>query len=603
MIAKKLIALFFASLVLAATLCAAPGAGQAPGEAPPAAIDIGEGADAYLDADPALGIVDIASGAIDQRFTPASGRLLWVGREAPAAWLRFAIPAAALAGSQPCAAGAEATPRQWLLVVKPSFSIILDHAVLYVPKTDGGYAELASGALAAERRGEPRSRNYVFELPASAFRGGPCYLRLASQTDVSLELVLAPAIDYARDESVEIAAYCLLYGILVAMLLYGTFLLFSLRDFAYLFYVLYIGAAGLWMFYVQGHAKFFLGPHAGFDQLALWFNAGAMLTWGAVFTIFFLRLKEGSLALHTIVSILAWLGAVVSITGLAGWNEVAFSLSHYMALILPVAFIVCAVVRLVQGFRSALYYLIGWSALSLSGIIFSLMGLKALPVNFFTVNVVSFGMAVQSILLAMALSDRFKGLAAESEKIAVIEARYRELNFTDMLTGLNNRRCFMLELEKALSRARETLSPLSVAVLDLDDFKRFNDEVGRAAGDEVLIGMADLLKRYTRDGDIICRFGGDEFAVIVAGIASKSAMPVAERIRTRFAAESVRTLPSPDLEAGADAGPEPATGWELTLSIGIAESDGKDAAEAFVERAERALREAKHQGKNRCVAR
>lgn len=589
MIAKKLLALFFSTLAIAAAW-AAPGANHALDETPPAAIDLGTGAEIYFNADPALTIADMGSGALDERFTPASGRLLWVGRDAPAAWLRFPVPETA---------GEAAIPRQWILAVKPSFSIILDRADLYVPKADGGYAEIGSGALAAERAGEPRSRNYVFELPAGAAVGKPCYLRIASQTDVSFELVLAPAIGYVRAEGVEIAVYCVLYGILVAMLLYGTFLLFSLRDFAYLFYILYIGAAGLWIFYVQGHAKYFFGPHAGFDQLMLWFNAGGMLTWGAVFTLLFLRLKEGSPALHTLVSILACLGAVVSITGLAGWNEVAFSLSHYMALILPVAIIVCAVARLAQGFRSALYYLIGWSTLALSGIIFSLMGLKVLPVNFFTVNVVSFGMAAQSVLLAMALSDRFKSLAAESEKIAVIEARYRELNFTDMLTGLNNRRYFMVELEKALSRARELPAPVSVLILDVDDFGRFNDEVGRTAGDEILIGMADVLKRCTRDGDIICRFGGDEFAVIVAGIASTSAAAVAERIRTRFAVESVRAVPMPGLEAGAEAEPGATTDWELTLSIGVAEFDGKEASEALIERAERALREAKRLGKNR----
>ena len=594
MIAKKLVAFFFASLVAAAAAWALP-----------AAIDLGAGADIYFNADPALAIADFASGRLDERFTPVSGRLLWVGRDAPAAWLRFDIPETSGEGD---------AQRQRLLVVKPSFSIILDHADLYVPKAGGGYIELDSGALAAEREGETRSRNYVFELPAGAAAGAPCYLRLASQTDVSFEVSLTPAVGYARAEGVEIAVYCILYGILMAMLLYSTFLLFSLRDFAYLFYILYIGAAGLWIFYVQGHAKYFFGPHAGFDQLMLWFNAGGMLTWGAVFTLLFLRLKEGSPALHTIVSILACLGAVVSITGLAGWNEVAFSLSHYMALILPVAVMICAVARLLQGFRSALYYLIGWSALALSGIIFSLMGLKALPVNFFTVNAVSFGMAVQSVLLAMALSDRFKSLAAESEKMAAIEARYRELNYTDMLTGLNNRRYFMLELDKALERARELPAPLSILILDVDDFKRFNDEVGRTEGDEILIGAADVLKRCTRDGDILCRFGGDEFAVIVAGIASKSAAAVAERIRARFAAESVRAVPSPDSTPGADfvsgadpeagegAEPEPTIDWELTLSIGIAEFDGKEAGEAFVERAERALREAKRLGKNRCSA-
>jgi diguanylate cyclase (GGDEF)-like protein len=581
MIAKKLIAFLFASLAIVAAWAA------------PAAIDLGADAGLYFNADPALTIAEIASGALDERFTPASGRLLWVGQAAPAAWLRFSIPEAP---------AGEDSHRQRLLIVKPSFSIILDRADLYVPKADGGYAELSAGALAAEREGEPRSRNYVFELPAGAAAGSPCYLRVASETDVSFEVSLAPAVGYVRAEGVEIAVYCILYGVLLAMLLYGTFLLFSLRDFAYLFYILYIGAAGLWIFYVQGHAKYFFGPHAGFDQLMLWFNAGAMLTWGAVFTMFFLRLKEGSAALHTTVSIFACLGAVVSITGLAGWNEVAFSLSHYMALILPVAVIVCAVARLAQGFRSALYYLIGWSMLALSGIIFSLMGLKALPVNFFTVNVVSFGMAVQSVLLAMALSDRFKSLAAESEKIAAIEARYRELNYTDMLTGLNNRRYFMLELEKALSRAREAPAPVSMLILDIDDFKRFNDGVGRTAGDEVLIAAADVLKRCTRDGDTLCRFGGDEFAVIVAGIASKSAMAVAERIRARFAAESVRAVPTAGLETAVDVDPETTTDWELTLSIGIAEFDGKESSEAFVERAERTLREAKRQGKNRCAA-
>lgn len=593
MIAKKRFAFFLASIVFAAAAWAAPGANHALSGTSSAAIDIGRGADIYFNADPALTITDMGSGALGERFTPASGRLLWVGRDAPAAWLRFPLPAPPVG---------EAIPRQRLLVVKPSFSIVLDHADLYLPKAEGGYVEIKAGALAAARRGEPRSRNYVFELPAGLAEGAPCYLRLASQTDVSFDLILAPAILYVRAEGVEIAIYCILYGVILAMLLYGAFLLFSLRDMAYLFYILYTGVAGLWIFYVQGHAKYFFGPHADFDQLMLWFNAGGMLTWGAVFTLLFLRLKEGSPALYTIVSILACLGAVVSITGLAGWNEVAFSLSHYMALILPVTAIICAVTRLAQGFRSALYYLIGWSVLALSGIIFSLMGLKFLPVNFLTMNAVSFGMAAQSVLLAMALSDRFKGLAAESEKIAEMEARYRELNFTDMLTGLNNRRYFSLELEKALSRARELPVPISILILDLDDFTRFNEEAGLAAGDEVLIGMADVLKRCTRDGDIICRFGGDEFAVVISGIAASSASAIAERIRVRFAIESVRSIPLPTVGSEADEGPEATADRELTLSVGIAEFDGKETAETFMERAERALREAKRLGKNRCAA-
>lgn len=550
-------------------------------------IHLDERSDFFFDANPELGITDVSKPGLAPRFTPVDGRMIWVGENAPAAWLRFTIPAAELdSGHGNPGAGSPAS--QWILVARPSFSIILDSVSLYVPRGDGSFEEMKSGALAERRPGEPLSRYFVFELPPGAFGGDPCYLRLSSRTDVKVSLDIETAIGFAQREGREYVVYGILYGILIAMILYSFFLLLSLKDVTYLFYVLYIISAGLWLFFVQGHAKLLFGQHPRFDQAMLWLWAGSMLTWGAFFASFFLRLKEGRPTLYRVILALAALGFVVSLTGLVGWNDIAFSLSHYLGLALPVLIIFAAVARLIQGFPSALYFLIAWSLLAAGGFVFSLMGLKFLPLNFVTVNGVAIGMAAESILLSMALADRFKRLEAETKKLENIEVHYRELSLTDGLTGLNNKRFLMSELELATSKASETKTALSLMLLDIDDFKTVNDNFGHSAGDDILASLAHLMRSCTRESDSSCRFGGDEFVIIMQGIKGDDALRVAERIRNRFALDSVRFIDGKEMK--------------VTVSIGVVEYGGKETADAFLARADSAMYEAKHRGKNCSVS-
>ncbi|HWP69243.1 MAG TPA: diguanylate cyclase, partial [Rectinemataceae bacterium] len=280
---------------------------------------------------------------------------------------------------------------------------------------------------------------------------------------------------------------------------------------------------------------------------------------------------------------------VVSVAGILGWDDVAFSLSHYLGLALPVLVIAAAIVRLIQGFPSAFYFLIAWSLLAVGGFIFSLMGLKFLPVNFWTVNGIAIGMTAESILLSMALADRFKSLEAEKKNLEKIQAHYRELSLTDALTGLHNKRFLKIELDLAAARARETGTPLSLILLDLDDFKNINDSFGHTVGDEILATLSRSIRSCTRESDSSCRFGGDEFVIIMPGIWGVDAFQVAERIRNRFALDSSR-----DIDGAA---------LRVTVSLGIVEFNGKETAEAFLERADSAMYEAKRLGKNRSVAR
>jgi diguanylate cyclase (GGDEF)-like protein len=581
---RKMLPMLFA-IIIAYPLFAV-GAGSAN---PGPVVHLGENCQMYFNADPKLSVEDISTSTMASRFTAVAGRPIWVGKTVPATWLKFTISLAELGPGYGSAEKSTLPVSQWLLVVMPSFSIILDNVALYVPRVDGGFDEIISGSKTPMSSHELHSRYFAFVLPPGAFAGNPCYIRISSRTDVLVDVDLETLASFSRSEDIASLAYGLIYGILIAMVLYSFFLLISLKDVAYLYYILYTISVGIWLYFLQGHAKLVSGQRPFFDQAMLWFWVGSTITWGALFTLSFLRLRDGRPYFKYVFIVSAALGGVVSISGLAGWDTIAFTLSHYLGILLPILIIMVAVIKLIQGFPSALYFLIAWSFLAVGGFVFSLMGLKILQVNFWTINAIAIGTTIESILLSMALADRFKRLEAEKERLEKIQAHYRELSLTDALTGLHNKRFLTLELNLAVSRARETGTKLSVLLLDIDNFKNVNDIFGHGIGDEILATLARSVRSCTRESDSSCRFGGDELVIIMPGVQRAEAFNVAERIRNRFEAESRRDIDGAELA--------------VTVSLGIAEYSGDESPESLLARADDAMYEAKRLGRNRSVMR
>jgi two-component system cell cycle response regulator len=164
-----------------------------------------------------------------------------------------------------------------------------------------------------------------------------------------------------------------------------------------------------------------------------------------------------------------------------------------------------------------------------------------------------------------------------------------ELAVVDPLTGLHNRRYLESHLLALLEQAARTGRPLSAMILDIDHFKRVNDSFGHDCGDEVLKTFAARVKRAVRGADLMCRFGGEEFVVVMPDAKLSIARIVAERIR-----EAVASAPFP-IERGARAIP-------VTVSIGIAGSGPGDTPDALFKRADRALYASKNSGRNRVTA-
>jgi two-component system cell cycle response regulator len=164
-----------------------------------------------------------------------------------------------------------------------------------------------------------------------------------------------------------------------------------------------------------------------------------------------------------------------------------------------------------------------------------------------------------------------------------------ELAVVDPLTGLNNRRYLQSRVAALLEQAAQRGRPLASMILDIDHFKAVNDAYGHDAGDEVLKIFAARVKRALRGVDLMCRFGGEEFVVVMPDTKLSVAKVIGERLRATVAA-------SPFLiEKGARA-------IAVTVSIGIADSLADDTPDALFRRSDRALYQSKTAGRNRVTA-
>jgi diguanylate cyclase (GGDEF)-like protein len=178
-----------------------------------------------------------------------------------------------------------------------------------------------------------------------------------------------------------------------------------------------------------------------------------------------------------------------------------------------------------------------------------------------------------------------QSLTERNEQLQQAKETFEQLSITDGLTKLHNHRFFQDHLTREIKRVNRTGEPLSILLLDIDDFKRLNDRLGHASGDELLLGMARIMNETVRDSDLLARYGGEEFVVLATNTDVDGAYRLAEKIRTSIAETSFIL----------DDSLRPT---RITVSIGVALYSGN--RKEFFAAADRALYRAKAQGKN-CV--
>ena len=457
------------------------------------------------------------------------------------------------------------------LLLRQNYPLI-DHLDLWLPERDGGMRHVRTGDREPFASRDIDLRNFVFGLSVPSGQTVPVYVRYATggSMDISLELFApVPLLERVGTEQLAYGAY---YGGFIALIVYNFIIFLAVRDRVFFWYLLYAIVFGL-----------HFGVHNGFSYQFLWPGNPAWANQSLVVLlglslIFALQFTRGFLDAQRMMPRSD--RAALLLQAASALIVLASFVLPYATVVVPIAHVTVLVTALIlfmgtrsllAGYRPARYFMLAWIAMLLTVFAYMLKAFGMLPHNVFTQNGFQIGSLLEMTLLSVALSARVRDL--------------QKYSFTDPLTGLLNRRSFDQHLELEFLRGRQGGGQVSLLIIDIDHFKRFNDSHGHAAGDKAIRLVARHLDRNLRPGDAVYRYGGEEFAAILPGADLAQARIIAERLLGPVDSGGITDEP-------------------ITLSIGVACSEGlpEPVAARLFELADSALYQAKEQGRHRVVA-
>ncbi len=492
-----------------------------------------------------------------------------------------------------------------------------------------GYVVDPQGEIVREwRTGNRRSfdsrpidhRTFVLPIHVPAGESRQVFLRLDTHDGLydATPLFLMDDASFLAKAQRELMAFSLYFGALLALLIYNLLLYLATRERPLLHYVIYLGTFFILMFSSRGFAFQYWWPEMPtFNNQMVPLNIGLFAVTLAFFSDSYLNLRQHAPRLTRVLYGLAGLCMVSALPALFGHYAPVFHLMIPGAILLSCLLLGVAAWRSLCGDTLARIYLVAWSVLLIGIALYFLRVAGVLPYNIVTEYAVQVGSGIEFLLLSLGLAWKInqlknEKLAAErvtldlqrslNERLeAQVQQRTHELEKanqqlttlarTDPLTGLLNRRQFQELMEEELQRRRRSGQPLLFAIMDIDDFKLYNDTYGHHAGDEVLVRVSTLmLEHFRRAGDRLFRLGGEEFGLLLDVESLEEGQQVLEQFRGALQGLNIRH--------------ETSSYGVVTASFGLVACRGCDAVSDVVSLyrlADQAMYEAKAHHRNRVV--
>jgi len=405
----------------------------------------------------------------------------------------------------------------------------LDHVELYFLRNNTVQAEYRLGDALPFSQRPIEQRYFVVEERLSPGTT-TLYMRVVSADPMVLPIYLSSVEQMHARQQIDAYSYGLLYGVLAALLLYNLVLYLGIRSSRYLFYAIYLLLFILMNLAYTGHGFQWLWPSS--PNWQQWSNPVLMIAYGLSGLLFATRFLDTQECCPRSHRLMMWIGASVvlamAICILAAWQVLALYLAFAFILLFSVLMILLGVTALRAGNPVAPYFLYAAIASALGAALTALTVWGWLPYTVLGYRAVDMGTVIEAVLLALALAEQFR--RNQDQRV-----RAEQMARIDPLTSLHNRRAFAEMVEPLWYTGLRKFRPMSLILLDLDDFKLINDQHGHAQGDQVLVETARELTKCARAGDVLSRWGGEEFILFMPETRLDEAVIVAERMRERLA--------------------------------------------------------------------
>lgn len=407
-------------------------------------------------------------------------------------------------------------------------------------------------------------------------------IRVESDDDMVIPVYFISDEKLAERNQLQAYSYGFMYGVILALVAYNVMLYIGLHTTPYLFYSIYLLLFLLLNTAYTGHGYQWLWPESPHWQK--WANPVLIMACtvsGFAFALQFLNIKTAWPRVYRFIMVSsAIFCALMLLAMLSGEFVVSLLISLVFIFFFYISSIGLGVISLKSGDQFAKYFLLASIFTICGGIITASAVWGLIPFNEMTYRATDIGMMMDAILLALALAERFN--INQSEKLLA-----EKMAGIDSLTNLNNRRSFYKFVQPIWAMGLRNKSSTSVIMLDIDNFKMLNDTYGHALGDRVLVQLAETLQKEARSGDILARWGGEEFLIFLPETRLTDAVAIAERMRNKISAIQLASEKNKKLS--------------FTASFGVAHTYVVNVPlDELISQADQQLYRAKRQGRN-CV--
>jgi diguanylate cyclase (GGDEF)-like protein len=540
-----------------------------------------------------------AAAAAGQLLAGPLGRQTRLLDEAPGAPLTLAAARARLAegGFRPSAADVpnlgNAAPPRWmhLVVDNPGAAPLayrlyaaegwVDRIDVWLVAPDHATQHWAAGDERSPGRYLRVGLGFGFDAQLPPGRS-EVFVRADSVDAAAMSLRLVPMDRAAALEGETQHWMGLVHGFLLALVATYGLLWLALRDRNHLRYVGYVGAYLLMHLAYSGIGPQVAWPESpGWGRFAILSGMVLFSAAGLSFGRSFLGLAEFAPRVDRAV---AW-GVRLALLGMAGCiaaNAQLFAvhLAFGFITLFTFAMVAMGALGVRHGRAQSGVFLVATLISMVGTLVTTLSVMGVLPFNKLTFRAVEAGVMLEASIWALALGLRLRRQHEDG-------LRAQELAQRDPLTGLHNRRGFLELALPVFATAARSARPVSAVVIDIDHFKRINDRHGHAGGDLTLVDVAERIRTACRTGDIVARWGGEEFVMLLPETDSTQACALAERLRASFA-----EAPVPVDEGQA---------VPITASFGVAVREGSMSLDQLLQAADSALYRAKDAGRDRVV--